>query len=280
MSITLPTYTRRETPLLGRSRRVRAIVGEGLRRELRRPITIFCLAVGGLLTALSSIIFLLVASFFAPGGATGLAFFYTPASNLSTLFFTTLMAAGVGAGLIADDVQSMALSLYLSRPITPTDYLTAKTAILAPLVALIAILPTAITAILAGILGFFPYDVALEAFGISVALGLLFTAFFTALSLFFSSITSRRSYAAAAVFATSLGLTIPVEILASSASIGNGSLLYLSPWEDYLAVARAAFGAPAGAIDWAPALAILLGITAVAALVTYARLQRWEVVTG
>jgi hypothetical protein len=76
------------------------------------------------------------------------------------------------------------------------------------------------------------------------------------------------------------GLTVPAEILASPGSVNNPNLLYLSPWEDFLAVARAAFGTPGGQIDWLPAFAILLSVTILTAFVTYARMRAMEVVTG
>ena len=196
------------------------------------------------------------------------------------LFFVTLMAASVGAGLIADDLDSMALTLYLSRPLTAADYLTAKAAILAALTSMIAVLPLVITPLAAALLGLFPWDVALEALGIGIALGLLFTGFFTSLALFLSSLTRRRAYAASAVFAIVFGLTVPAEILAAPGSVNNPALLYLSPWEDYLAVARAAFGVSGGPIDWAPALAILLGVTIITALATWIRMRAVEVVSG
>jgi ABC-type transport system involved in multi-copper enzyme maturation permease subunit len=280
MSISLPTYTRREIPLLGRRHRVWAIIGTGLRHEIRRPAAIFTVGVGTAITTISSIVLVLFAPFLMGQQALDLSFFYTPASNIAMLIFVTLMAATVGAGLIADDLDSMALTLYLSRPLTAADYLVAKAAILGTLTALIAVLPLVITPLLTALLGLFPWDIALEAVGISILLGLLFTAFFTALTLFLSSLTRRRAYAAASVFAIVFGLTVPAEILASPGSVNNPALLYLSPWEDFLAVARAAFGVAGGPIDWAPALAILLGITILAALATWARMRAVEVVSG
>src|SRR5881628_84351 len=113
MSISLPTYTRREMPLLSRRHRLRAIIVTGLRREFKRPATIVATAVGVGLVLVSSIVIV-------------------PASNGAILFFVTLMASVVGSALIADDLNSMALTLYLSRPITHADYLIAKAAILAP----------------------------------------------------------------------------------------------------------------------------------------------------
>src|SRR3990172_12559077 len=113
MSISLPRFTRRETPLLGRSHRTRAIVFAGLRRGFRRPASIFAIAVGTLITTVTSIFFVLFAPFLLQGQPLDLTFFYLPASNLAVLFFVTLMASVVGAGLIADDPHSIALTPYL-----------------------------------------------------------------------------------------------------------------------------------------------------------------------
>lgn len=278
MSISLPSYVRRETVLLSRRHRVLAIVFTGLKRELRRPAAIFAIAAGTLLTTVISIVLVFFASFLLQGQTLDLTFFYVPASNPAILFFVTLMAAVVGSGLIADDRSSMALTLYLSRPITHADYLLAKASIVGPLVSMISVLPLVITPIVAGLLGLFGWGVALQAVGAGVALGLLLAGFYTAVSLFLSSLTSRRGYAAAGVFAITFGIGLPAELLAGG--LGEPSLLYLSPWQDFLAVARGIFGAPQSPIDWAPALAILLAVAAVAALATYLRMRMLEVVTG
>ncbi len=276
MSISLPTYTRRETPLLGRSKRVGAIITTGLRRELRRPASIVVTGIGAALTTISSILIVYLAPFLFPGQLLDLSFFYVPASNGAILFFVTLMSAVVGSGLIADDLHSMALTLYFSRPITHGDYVLAKAAILGPLISLVSVLPLVITPIVAALLGFFPWDVALAAIGLSILAGVLFGGFYTAATLFLSSLTTRRAYAGAGVFAMTFGLTFPAQILASAT--GNSVFLYASAWENYLAVARALFGAPQTTIDWPPALAILLGATALATLATYAQMRTREVV--
>ena len=278
MSISLPTYTRREMPLLGRRHRLRAIIVTGLRREFKRPAVIVSTLLGVALIVIISTATLLFAGLFLPGQALDLSFFFVPASNQTVLFFITLMASLVGSALIADDLNSMALTLYLSRPITHADYLVAKAAILAPLISLIAVLPLVLTPFVAALLGLFSWTVALEAIGLAVLLGSLFTAFYTSVTLLLSSLTHRKSYAAAGIFAVTFGLTIPAEIL--SISISNPALLYASPWEDYLAVARAAFGAPGGQIDWPWALVILLAATLVAASLTYLRMKAVEVVAG
>ncbi len=280
MSISLPTYTRREIPLLGRRHRMWAIIGTGLRREIRRPGAIFAVGVGTAITTIVSIVLLLFAQLLLAGQNIDLTFFFIPASNAAMLFFVTLMAATVGAGLIADDLDSMALTLYLSRPLTAADYLTAKAAILATLTSMIAVLPLVITPLTAALLGLVPWDIALEAVGIGIVLGLLFTGFFTGLALFLSSLTRRRAYAAAAVFAIVFGLTVPAQLLAGPGSVNNPALLYVSPWEDFLAVARAAFGVSGQPLDWVIALAILLGSTILTALATWLRMRAVEVVSG
>ena len=280
MSISLPTYTRREIPLRGRRSRVWTIIGTGLRHELRRPFVIFTVAVGTLVTTITSLVLVLFAPFLLQGQALDLSFFYGPASNLAILFFVTLMAAAAGSGLIADDLDTMALTLYLSRPLTAADYLTAKAAILVPLVALIAVFPLVITPLAGALLGLFAWDLALEAIGLSNLVGGLLTGFFTAIALFLSSLTHRRAYAAAGVFAVTFGLTVPAEILASPGSVNNPNLLYLSPWQDFLAVARGAFGVSGGPIDWLPALIILLSATVLAAIITLVRMRGMEVVAG
>ncbi len=278
MSISLPSYVRKETTLLSRRHRVLAIVFTGLKREMRRPAAIFAIAAGTLLTTVISIVLVFFASFLLQGQPLDLTFFYVPASNPAVLFFVTLMAAVVGSGLIADDRSSMALTLYLSRPITHADYLLAKASILGPLVSMISVLPLVITPIVAALLGLFGWTVALQAIGAGLAVGLLLAGFYTAVALFLSSLTSRRGYAAAGVFAITFGIGLPAELLAGG--LNEPSLLYLSPWQCFLAVARGIYGAPQPPIDWAPALAILLAVAVVAALATYLRMKMLEVVTG
>ncbi|TMA06383.1 MAG: hypothetical protein E6J93_01535, partial [Methanobacteriota archaeon] len=118
MSITLPTYSRLEIPLLGRRERLWAIIATGLRQGVRRPAAIAITMLGAAFTTITSIILLFLSFLLPAGQGTGLSFFAVPASNPFVLFFVSAMAAVIGSGLIADDIQSMAFTLYLSRPIT------------------------------------------------------------------------------------------------------------------------------------------------------------------
>src|SRR2546427_673787 len=226
MSISLPTYTRLELPLLGRRERVRAIIATGLRREFRRPAAIVVTAIGAAFTTITSIVLLFFAPLLLPPGQRpDLTFFAVPAPNGFVLFFVSLMAAVIGAGLIADDMQSMAFTLYMSRPITQTDYLLAKAAILAPLVAMVTIVPLLLTALVAALLGRVSWVIAVEAMGISLVIGGLLTAFYTAVTLFLSSLTRRKGIAAAGVVEAAAVSKWYGEVLglnAFTASFGKG----------------------------------------------------------
>src|SRR2546427_7303864 len=166
------------------------------------------------------------------------------------------MAAFIGSGLIADDLHSMALTLYLSRPITHADSLLAKAAILAPLVSMITVLPLVLTPLVAALLGLFSWTIALQAIGLSILVGALLTVFCTSVALFLSSLTRRRSIAAAGVFAVNFGLSIPAGILAGT--LGN-PVFYSFPLGKYFAVARAGVGGSAHPIGWgwAPCLPLV-----------------------
>src|SRR6266567_3999324 len=265
-------------PLLPRAQRVRAIITTGLRREFRRPAAIIVTALGAGLVTIVSILLVFFASLFLQGQSLNLSFFAIPASSGLILFFVTLMAAVIGSGLIADDLHSMAFTLYLSRPITHADYLLAKAAILAPLVSMITVLPLVLTPIIAALLGLFSWTIALQAIGLSILVGGLLTVFYTSVALFLSSLTRRKSIAAAGVFAVNFGLTIPAGVLAGT--LGSPMMLYASPWANYVAVATAAFGASGNPIDPAWSLVILLAASALAAVITYTRMKAVEVVSG
>src|SRR5437879_11467572 len=138
---------------------------------------------GAALFTISSFVTVLFAQILFPGSTPELSFFAVPASNGAILFFVTLMAAIIGSGLIADDLHSMALTLYLSRPITHADYLLAKAAILAPLVSMITVLPLVLTPFVAALLGLFSWPIALQAIGLSILVGALLTVFLTTVRL-------------------------------------------------------------------------------------------------
>src|SRR3989442_9864818 len=135
---------------------------------------------------------------------------------------------------------------------------------------MITVLPLVLTPLVAALLGFVSWTIGLQAIGLSVLVGALLTVFYTSVALFLSSLTRRRSIAAAGVFAVNFGLTIPAGGLAGTL---RDPVYYASPWDNYLPVAPPAFGAPGNLIRWAWSPVILVAATVVAALVTYLRMQ-------
>src|SRR5437879_13886784 len=107
---------------------------------------------------------------------------------------------------------------------------------------MVTILPLLLAALVAAFLGFFSWTIALEAMGISIVVGGLLTLFYTAVTLFLSSLSRRKGIAAAGVFALNFGLTIPATVLALA--IRNDSILYMSPWHAYVAARRRASHGP------------------------------------
>jgi hypothetical protein len=68
-----------------------------------------------------------------------------------TMFLVSLGAVLVGSGLIADDLRTRALSLFLVRPIRPVDYMLGKALILPALLIPLALLPGLVLWLLVGL---------------------------------------------------------------------------------------------------------------------------------
>src|SRR5207245_7946070 len=132
MSITLPTYSRLEIPLLGRRQRVWAIIATGLRKELRRPAAIVVMALGAAFTTITSIAILFIATIIPGGQAPNLTFFAGASSNFFVPLSLSFMVSVMLAGLTADVLQSMAFTVYLGLPITHLNYMVSQVAILDP----------------------------------------------------------------------------------------------------------------------------------------------------
>ena len=276
--IELPRYGFEPKPLGRRSDRIRAIVTVGLSQRFRKAGNDIVIAIGFLSTILPLIlVFAFSGPLLGPGGI-GLNAYFFPYGSPLLLLFIALIASLVGAGIIADDRSTMALSLYLSRPITTRDYLLAKVAIVATFIALIALLPGFLGALVTYLLGYAPIDLAARAMASFVLLGALITATFTGLALLLSGLSSRRMFAGAGIF----GFTLGLEAIANGLAIATGerSVLHLSLWQNLLSVGRALFQVDAtGSIDPLASAAILVAFSASAFLLTYTRLARLEVIT-
>src|SRR2546428_11502483 len=104
-------------PLLPRSRRVRAIIITGLRREFRRPAAIVVTGMRAALVTISSIVTVLFAQILFPGSTSELSFFAIWAANGAMVVLVTLMAAILGSVSIADHLKWIAFKLYFTPPI-------------------------------------------------------------------------------------------------------------------------------------------------------------------
>jgi len=109
--------------------------------------------------------------------------------------FLAVLAAAAGAGLIADDLGSSALVLYMSRPLTPARYLAAKGIALGAVLALVYLVPAWILLLVSELMA---REVDWMAFALrgarATATALLHVGFTVAVVLFLSSLARRARY--------------------------------------------------------------------------------------
>lgn len=276
VTLKLPTYVRREEPLRGRPRRFLAIFSSGLRRELRRVTTILPLFLAIAFGVIFTIFTIFLAAVFQPLAEIDASYFFGTLANPIILFFTLIVAATVGSGLIADDIRHMSLTLYLSRPITTADYLLSKASIVAFALVLAIAFPVVLGPIVAAILLYTTWEVAIQALLSGIAFGLLATVLFSTLVLMFSSLTPRKGIAAAGTFVAVLALeaiTFPLRQV-----IGSDSVFYLSLYENLLAVGRVLYGVDPGVLGWEVSLVILVAVILACSTISYIRVRSMEVV--
>ena len=280
MSIHLPDYSLPPPTLLPRDRRVRAIVWAEIRARMR-AINVVVLVLINVVVILPVVLaFYLGALTRDLGGflssAAPITEFYTPYALGVWSFLIVLLASSVGAAIIAGDVASRSITMYLARPITHEDYLAAKLGAAGFWVMLGALLPGLIATIVVLALGYVSLGVALTAFGGFLVVGILAVVALTGLGVFLSAISSKSAYAGAGIFGVLIGAEAIARVLAGVS--GRASFAYLSPLEDVDGVARAVFGVPNNPIDPWAAGGILFGLGVATTILAYLRLRRTEVV--
>ncbi len=271
-----PTYLRREEPLRGRFFRVWSIFASGVRRGFRRPFALITILLALAVGVITTIFNIFVGGLF--GQEITLSSFFQTLTNPAILVFMLLVAAGVGAGLIADDMRHRSLTLYLSRPVTSVGYVAAKASIVGLALFIAVAFPGVVGPIVAALLGYVGWVTALIALGAGLAFGLLAVGVFGLTVLMFSSLTTRKGIAAAAMFAVgfaSSGLAFPLRNLFEADEI-----LHISLYENLLAVGRLVYGVEQVGITWQVSLAILAAIMVGAFAVTLLRIRTVEVVSG
>ena len=278
MTIATPRYALSDASTRPRIERVWTILSENTRLRGLRVGPLLLVGFGFTATFVPLLLSEMLANY-GLFGAPQLSTFYEAYQSPMLLIFAMLMSAVVGAGIVADDLRTKAISLYLSRPLTVMDYLVGKSGVVALLLALLAILPGVLTAIIVGLLGYVPADVAATAALVFLGVGALTVLTFTGVAVLLSTLTDRKSFAGAGIFAFLFSIEIVSLILASAT--GNLSFEYLSPWEDILAVAQLGFQYPSyvPVISGYVGLTVLLALIPVLFLLSYVRLSRLEVVT-
>lgn len=271
MTISAPRYAAGPMRLQGRTQRALAIFFREL-RERAGAATWFVIA----LTFGVIAIVVVVAGFFSFGNPT-LATFYAPFNSPAWPFLILIVTTAAGSGALADDLGSRSITLYLSRPIRLIDYLGAKTAAVAFYIALASIGPGVAGIIVLAALGYLSAPLALSAVAAFVAVGIVVVVFFTGLAIALSALSKKALYAGVAIF----GITFAAELSAETVGgvTGNGSLLYLGPFQDISAAATGAFQTGStGPLDPLGAALLLGGTGVLLWIVAWVRLERVEVV--
>lgn len=275
-TVRLPTYLRREEPLRGAFFRVWSIFTSGVRRGFRRPLALVVL-----LLSLAFIIIVTIFLLFVEGlvgGTVALESFFQALTNPAIPVFMLLVAGGVGAGLIADDLRHRSLTLYLSRPVTSWGYVAAKLSVVGLALFIAVAFPGIVGPIVAALLAYVSWETAIIALGAGLAFGLLAVTVFGSAILMFSSLTTRKGIAAAALFSIGLASNGVAEAIREASGVDE--ILHVSIYQNLLAVARVLYGVPEEGITGAVSLVILLAVIVGALAITLLRIRSIEVVSG
>ncbi|HEV2166402.1 MAG TPA: hypothetical protein VGS23_05435 [Thermoplasmata archaeon] len=278
MSIVAPNYSLPPPALEPRSRRTLAILEHQI-REQSGALTWVLMAFIVIVVVLPLVLTVYLARLVPNGlaGHTTLATFYGPVGQEVWFILLILLVSSVGAALIARDVATKAMTMYLARPIRPIDYLAAKAGSVGFWVFLGGVLPGWVGTIILLSLGYVSLPLALEAAGGYFVLGCFSIAAFTGISVLLSSMTARSTLAGAGILGGLLGSYIVMELL--YAISGSARFLYASPVADLLGVGAGVFGASGNPIDpwWAGTFLVVFAF--VAFELTYLRLRRAQAVS-
>jgi ABC-type transport system involved in multi-copper enzyme maturation permease subunit len=279
VSIHLPEYSHPPPELLPRSQRILAIYDAQLRNRAQALNFVLLGLIAAVVLATVVLLFYLadLAPEFLGLGASSATLFFVPWNDGVWFFFLILLTSSVGAGIVAGDLATRALTLYLARPISRLDYLVAKAGAVATWVAFGAIVPPLIATFIVLSLGYTSLPIALQGFAGYLAVGLLAVAALTGVAVLLSTLSSRSALAGAGIFGTLLGSEAVAALLAAISK--QASFGYLSPFQDLVAVASAAFGQSGNPLNPWAASALLVGLAVSTFALAFLRLQRAEVIS-
>ena len=274
MSITAPRYASAPVPLTDRTARVWAIASrEFFRRGTWGPLAAVTI------TYMAVVLFVVVSVYLSYiFGDLSTSTFGSVYSSPVWPFLILLVAAGVGAGSLADDVGNRTITLYLSRPIKLDDYVMAKTIACGGWILIASVGPGLFAVGVVAALGYASLTVVGESFLGFLATGLIVAVFFTGFALALSSLTNRALYAGVAIFGLVLATFIGASIVAGIT--GNAYVPYANPFVNIESIAHGAFFVPGiAATNPIASAVVMLGTGVFLWCVASWRMTRVEVVT-
>jgi ABC-2 type transport system permease protein len=273
-------YRRREPR--GELRRFRAvpIARETLRQILGRRVLLLFLSFSFVPFALWGIAVLLASRVQLPEGVSMLA--PAPSVLLNYLkypqaLFAILFAVWAGSGLIADDLRTGALLMYLSRPLTRVDYILGKLGVLTALTFVVTAVPPLVLWGLAVALE--PHDLAKRGLATiplaTIVAGATLAIVLSVIVGGASAITRSGAMAGLLV----VGAMVFFGALAATPAAGAlPALKLLSILGDWSALCDGLFGAPQALPHWTAALGALLLVAAGAGSVLWRRVRAVDIV--
>jgi ABC-2 type transport system permease protein len=197
------------------------------------------------------------------------------------LGFALLLSVFGGAGLIANDLRTGAILVYLSRPLTRRDYVLGKLSVLLALNLSVTLLPGLLLYLVG--LGLAPElyvkwellwlapAIALHSLVISLSLGLL--------ALAISSLSKSARVAGLGFFGVFAGLEMARGVLRNILDVRGATLLSLQA--DIRGIGSALFGVTPrrwDAVAWPEAAAVLVGMGLLCLLLLRSRVRAVEIV--
>ncbi len=278
MTIAAPDYTMARSRLEPRPRRVLTILDHQV-REQSGFLNFFLLALLLIIGIVPIVLdfYLLRNTGFGLLGATGLATFFWPIGQEIWFFLVILLVSSAGAAVVARDVATKAMTMYLAWPIRPLDYLAAKSGAVGVWIFLGVVLPGWVGSILVLALGYISLELAAQAMAAYLVVGLFAMGTFAGLAVLFSSLTPRTTIAGAGIFGSLLGAYIVLNVIARISD--RTAFLYASPVNDLVGVGAGVFGATGDPLNPWSAGAILVALAVSAFALAYIRLLRTQEVS-
>jgi ABC-type transport system involved in multi-copper enzyme maturation permease subunit len=194
------------------ARRFLVIADQVTRQKLASLWLIAVLALGIVLNHVFSIIVMSISPHVSLTGAAMADVFK------GTLFylFTVILVAMVCSDLIAEDMRSRSLTMYMSRALRPENYLGGKALGALTVISIFTLLPPLMMAIaVTGTQTGGDYLASLGVIGRTLVASTLATAFMVPLGLMLSSLTTRKTYAAVGTFMVAMVLQVIAGIFSS-----------------------------------------------------------------